>query len=302
MSDSASRVPFGPVAGATVTAKDISRVAASYTDYLGYRITAEGTVSPALADAWGTPAHAGTPFISMQPESGARQWIRLIEAEPVPGYMPMTTFGWHSLEIVVDNVDAIPPRLEGSPWQIIGEPHNLSMSKTIRAMQVQGLAPEVLYLTQTNPHLGKEHLPAARSFIDRIFIVVLGSPSLDDAMAFYTAHFDVEPGVTADAKISVLNRAYGLDPDTTHRLATVKMRGKCLIEIDDYPKEAKPRATAPDSLPPGVAMVAFAVDSLDDVTIPFLAPPLTVAEGPYNGARVAVGKGVAGELIELVEG
>ncbi|HJN03489.1 MAG TPA: hypothetical protein QF665_00035, partial [Alphaproteobacteria bacterium] len=75
-----------------------------------------------------------------------------------------------------------------------------------------------------------------------------------------------------------------------------------LIEIDDYPKEAKPRATAPDSLPPGVAMVAFAVDSLDDVTIPFLAPPLTVAEGPYNGARVAVGKGVAGELIELVEG
>ena len=296
-----SRAAFGPIAGGTIMAPDVDAVAASYVDYFGYRISHRGEVTDAMAAAWRTPGQVGSAYVVMGPESGEPQWIRLIQGQEVPDYKPMTTYGWHSLEICVADVDAIPPRLTGSPFEIIGPPRDLGFSTTIRAMQVQGAAKEVLYLTQTNAGPDRDYLPNAKSFIDRIFIVVLGSPSFSRSRAFYAQYFDIEEGMSAEARIGVLNRAFGFDPETKHRIGTVKMAGQCLIEIDDYPSQAGPRPTPPECLPPGVAMVTFRVGSLDDVAVPFLAAPVVVAEPPYNGAQVAVASGVAGELIELIQ-
>ena len=296
-----SRAAFGPIAGGTVMAQDIEAVAASYVDYLGYRISHRGTVTDAMATAWLAPGQNGSAYLTMVPESGEPQWIRLIEGPAVPGYKPMTTFGWHSLEICVADVDAIPERIAGSPFEIIGPPRNLGMSTSIRAMQVQGLAKEVLYLTQTNAGPDRDHLPNAKSFIDRIFIVVLGSPSMSKSRAFFEHNFDVEGGVSGETRIGVLNRAFGFDTDTKHHLTTVKMAGKCLIEIDDYPPQAGPRPTPPGCLPPGVAMASFHVGALDDVDIPMLSSPVMLNEPPYDGAQVGVIRGVAGELIELIQ-
>ena len=299
--DGDSRAAFGPIAGGTIMATDIEAVAASYVDYLGYRISHRGVVTDAMATAWQTPGQTGSAYVVMGPESGEPQWIRLIQGKDVPGYKPMTTYGWHSLELCVADVDAIPPRLRGSPFDIIGPPRNLGMSTSIRAMQVQGAAKEVLYLTQTNAGPDRPHLPNAQSFIDRIFIVVLGSPSFSKSRGFYEQYFDVEAGISGETRIGVLNRAFGFDPDTKHHIGTVKMAGKCLIEIDDYPPQAGPRPTAPECLPPGVAMASFQVALLDKVAVPFLAAPVVLPEPPYNGAQVAVARGVAGELIELIQ-
>ena len=296
-----TRAAFGPIAGGTIMAPDIDAVAASYVDYLGYRISHRGVVTDAMAAAWRTPGQIGSAYVVMGPESGEACWIRLIQGQEVPGYKPITTYGWHSLEICVADVDAIPARLTGSPFEIIGPPHDLGFSTTIRAMQVQGAAKEVLYLTQTNAGPDREYLPNAKSFIDRIFIVVLGSPSFNKARGFYEQYFDVEAGMSAEARIGVLNRAFGFDSETKHLIGTVKMAGQCLIEIDDYPSQAGPRPTLPECLPPGIAMVSFRIGSLDDVGVPFLAEPTVMAEPPYNGAQVAVAQGVAGELIELIQ-
>ena len=152
-------VSFGPIAGGTITAQNIDAVAASYIDYLGYNVVARGTVSAELAAIWAAPAHRESPYLVMGPASGEPQWIRLIEAEPVADYEPLRSYGWHSLEIVVADVDALPKRLAGSPFKIIGGPRNLSGGSTIRALQVLGLAQEVLYLTQIPDEPDKAHLP-----------------------------------------------------------------------------------------------------------------------------------------------
>lgn len=296
-----SRAAFGPIMGGTILAPDVDAVSASYVDYLGYRISHRGEVTEDMAATWQTPGQVGSAYVVMGPESGEAQWIRLIQGDAVPGYKPMTTYGWHSLEICVADVDAIPPKLTGSPFEIIGPPRNLGMSTTIRAMQVQGAAKEVLYLTQTNAGPDRDYLPNAKSFIDRIFIVVLGSPSFSKSRGFYEQHFDVEAGMSGETRIGVLNRAFGFDSETKHHIGTVKMAGQCLIEIDDYPPQAGPRPTTPGCLPPGVSMCSFRVGSLDDVGIPFISGPVMLAEPPYNGAQVAVVRGVAGELIELIQ-
>ena len=302
MAETAGAAALGPVAGGTVMAPDIESAATAYTDYLGYQVTHRGTISEAMTATWAAPAHVGAPYLVMNPASGEPHWIRFIEAETVAGYKPLTSFGWHSLEIVVADVDAIPPTLAGSPFTIVGDPKNLGGGSPIRAMQVRrGDAGEVLYLTQIPDIPEKAHLPLAKSFIDRIFIVVLGSPDLNEARAYYERNFGLERGMEAPAMIRVTNDAFGLPDGTSHVICTVAMPGKCLIEIDNYPPQATVRPKAPGSLPPGIAMIAFATPDIDAIDLPLLAPPAAIDAAPYNGRRTAITIGAAGEMIELIE-
>ncbi len=294
---------LGPVAGATVLAPDLESAVAPYLDYLGHIVLNEGEVSEDQAAVWNAPAHAGARYRVIGPESGERQWIRFVEAPPVQGYKAMTTYGWHSLEIVVADVDAIPAKLEGSPFTYLAGPKNLGTTSAIRAMQVKGKAEEVLYLTQIPADGSLPHLPVAKSFIDRIFIVPLGTPDMMRARDWYLEKFaQVEPGIVSDdIVIGLINTAMGIPDDVTMKICTVKLPGKTLIEIDDYPDVATERPRNAGSLPPGIATVSFATDSLDKVGLPFVAPPRALAGAPYDGRRVAVTTGTAGELIELVE-
>ncbi len=294
---------LGPIAGATVLAPDLAATIAPYVDYLGYRRIGEGTVSADQAAAWGTPAHNGAAFVVLGPESGERQWIRFVQGAPVGGYKAMTTHGWHSMEIVVAEVDALPAKLEGSPFRYLAGPKNLGTTSAIRAMQVEGRANEVLYLTQIPADGSLPHLPVAKSFVDRIFIMPLATPDMMKSRDWYVEKFaQVEPGLVApDIELGLVTDAMGLPKGTKMGICTVKLPGKTLIEIDDFPPQAKARPRNADSLPPGISTVTFATDSLDKVGLPFVSPPRTIQEAPYNGKRVAVTIGLAGELIELVE-
>ena len=74
-----------------------------------------------------------------------------------------------------------------------------------------------------------------------------------------------------------------------------------LIELDQYPEGAISRPIRRGHLPPGIAMVTFAVKSFDGVQLPWKVKPAVRAEAPYNGRRAGLIIGPAGEWIELVE-
>ena len=73
--------------------------------------------------------------------------IRAIETAGVPGYRPLTTYGWNACEIIVDDVYAIAKRLTRSPFKILAGPTSLQFMPSIHAMQLAGPAGECLYLT-----------------------------------------------------------------------------------------------------------------------------------------------------------
>jgi hypothetical protein len=243
----------------------------------------------------------GRRFAVTNPESGAAQWIRFIESPRVPGYAPLTSYGWHSMEIVITDVEATPGHLQNSPFRHLAGPKEVGTSGFIRAAQFLGPADEVLYLTRIKRDPARPYLPLAQSFIDRIFIMVLGSRSMTVARNFYSTHFDGKPNPDRPAVIGFFNRANRLPEDTPMQICTVLLDGQCLIEIDNYPSVAKERPREPGALPPGVAMVSFVVDSLDKVKLPLIAPARALAAAPYNGARVATCLGSSGEFIELIE-
>ena len=49
-------------------------------------------------------------------------FVRLVESPGVPGYRPLTTFGWNAFEIIVDDVFRLAKEIRSAPFEVIGEP------------------------------------------------------------------------------------------------------------------------------------------------------------------------------------
>lgn len=301
MSD-AALPSVGPWAASTVSAPDLDAVERSYIDWLGYRPVWRGAVSQALAAAWGTPAMAGRRLSVLEPESGKAVYLRLVENPMPAGYTPLTSFGWASSEVCVQDADAVEARLRKSPFRLIGPAKDLDSYPDIRATQFIGLAGEIFYFTMFKRKIAGIDLPTAHSFIDRMFIAVLATDGPEKVQAWYLRHFGIKPNAVNTIKLGLLDDAFGVPQGSQdYGITIVPMRARSLIEVDGYPRRAKPRPVQAGHLPPGNALMTLLVDSLDTLKMEWLAPPVELREPPYFGRRTATTRGAMGELIEFVD-
>ncbi len=288
---------------ATTAAPDLAPIEQWYSEWLGYSVVERGSVAHALAAAWGAPGVAGNPYILMRPESGADVYIRAVQSEGVPGYKPLTTFGWNAWEIIIEDAYALNERLVNSPFEIIGPPRSLGGDyPTIHAMQVIGPAKEVLYLTCEKGPKETSLLPDPGSFVGRNFIFVISGPGTAPIHDLYTAKFDIEPQEERDTAVDIIARANGLPEDHPMKMTFVALaEDGNFLEIDGYPQPATPRQRVPGQLPPGNAIGSFSVGSLDDLDVEFITKPVEDSSLAYGGCRSAAFIGPVGEITELVE-
>jgi catechol 2,3-dioxygenase-like lactoylglutathione lyase family enzyme len=299
---------LGPISCVTIAAPDLQRATDLYQRYLGYQTVESGTIPPPQAESWGRPGLAGRNYALLLPEGQGQTYIRFVESRPArgsaaggtPAYVPFRHMGWNAAELMVQDTDAVAARLAGSPFPVIGPPADLSFSDQIRAMQVLGPSSESLYLTSFKRKLPEFDTPDAHHFVDRVFIVIVGGPSVAQVNDFYHRHFGVAKAPVIPVVISVVSQAHGLPPDSRHDLAALALLGQSYIEADTMPPGTLPRTSVGDELPPAISMVSFVVERLPDA-LPWLAPPRTLSPAPYHGRRTAVCVGAAGELIELIE-
>lgn len=280
----------------TIAVAQLGPVEDAYERYLDYVNVGGGIVSEATATVWGAPAAAGQPYLLMRAESGHPALLRFVEAQSVDGYAPMLTHGWNATELLVKDPDALAERLEDSPFEIVGPPADLwSAPDAPRAMQAMGPGNELLYLTWNGQF-------EINSFVDRVFIMVLGGPSMAAFNDFYGDRLGLAVSEAQAFNIGVLSNAQALPADTTYPLAIATLSKEFLIELDEYPDGAtQPRPRQDGMLPPGVAMVGFAVASIDALDLDWRAAPAALPEVPYLGATVAVAVGPAGEWLEFIE-
>jgi hypothetical protein len=289
------RPRLGDIRAVTYTVPDLRVIEEAYTRWLGYNVIARGRLPVDVAESWRAPGIAHCPTLILGPASGEAMVLRFIETASAAGWRALTTHGWNVSEFVVQDVDALAASVVDSPFRIIGPPTSLTRFPMIRAMQVVGPCGECLYFTQVGPGSNLDLAPA-RSFVGRVFIVVAGGPDVDAMFVPYSAFANaIDPPVaTAVRVISLIN---DLPPETQHKHGLVKLAGGTLIELDQYPAVTRARATAPGLLPPGMAIVTFAVDRLPEhdqkqrqrVFLPDTDAPSLVLTG------------AAGELIELLE-
>ena len=277
---------LGAIRRVTITATDLTAVESAYSDYFDYRVTERDEVSASEATAWGTAAMAGTPSLMMRPAGGDDFEFRFVQGPAYPDYVPLTTYGWNASEIMVKNVDAMAERIASSPFEIVGEPRNLSFSDDIRAMQLRGPADEIVYLTEFKQPVPGLSVPTARTDVDRTFIVILGGETMDGLQDFYHQTFGVPKAPAVDSRVTMLSKALGVSIETLYPIAALGLDGDSLIEVDEMPSQVGPREQLDGYLPPGIAIVGFNCNALPDTAIEL-------------GNGVSLMRGATGELIEL---
>lgn len=273
-----------------------------YEEELGYHCAARGQVSAPLADLWNAPGIEGADWVLMRPDSDAEVYLRFV-ASPGPGnYEPMKTLGWNAVEIQAEDPDALSHSLDPTRFKIIGPPAFLSGGENIRAMQVLGPDSELLYLTHViDPSQSTFRIGTAQSWVDRVFIMVLGTSDLAATTRFYQDTLGQPVQGPYPYRVTVLSRAWGKPEDTMYDLSIAQLTGDFLLEIDQYPEEAPLRSKTVTGLPHGPAIVSFLVEDFA-VLEQRLGREGEVIDGmPYDQRRVLYVEGPSGEGIELLE-
>ena len=290
------------IATVTLLVNHLSAVEAPYEKQLGYQPVHRGVISAEQAALWAAPGMTGRPFVILQPAGERPVYLRFIEDPTATLPEAGTTFGWNAIENLVQDPDALVEQFAGTEFTVVGPPKDLWNAKDApRAMQAIGPAREFLYFTRVIPAGFPIPMVPAAAPVDRVFIMVVGGPSMTALQDFYGKALGLAVGKASEWQITVLSRALGLPMETTYPLAVASMDKDFLVELDEYPAKASPRPVRAGSLPPGPAMVSFGVTELDDFKLNWRAPPARIAEFPYNGQEAAVVVGPAGEWVELVE-
>ncbi len=292
---------IGPALLASVLVPDLEAAVATYGEWLSYRPVHEGRVEDGLARAWGAPALSSSPYAVLAPESGEPGWIRFVEGEVPKNHRPLASLGWAAIEILVADPDALAARMEDSPFEIIGPPAPLGNYPEIKAMQAIGPAGEVLYLTNVPPGDGEHELPSVQSAVDRMFIVVLGVPDFGAALADFEDRFGVPARPGRERGIYFMGPGYGLAITDPLCMTTLQLAGRSLIQVDEYPAAAPPRAHVEGGLPAGFGMASFAAPSLEPYLDAAFASPVHPDGPPYEGRAALTLSGPGGALIELIE-
>ena len=287
---------------ATLCVFDISICVSAYTDLLDYQVIDEGELPQSLAAAWSTPDMIGMPYALLQPSSGAEVYLRFIETGRTGGYWLPVTQGWIATEILTTDPDALLEKLQGSAFTHIGGPGNLyPHPKSARALQMAGPAGELMYFTRILPGGSRFGLHGAKTFVDRPFIMVTGGTSMDEIHGFYGGVLGLRVTEPSPFVIGQMSRVLGVDPRTAYPVSLARIPGRSfLIELEELPPYIERRHVPEGQLPEGLAMVSFTSAPLDELNLIYRAEPRRIDIPPYNGRKVAVIEGPAGEWLELI--
>jgi catechol 2,3-dioxygenase-like lactoylglutathione lyase family enzyme len=288
------------IVAVTLVVPDPDAVAQAYVDTLEYRVVESGQVSESVAGTWAMAPLAGRRVVLVLPKSGELVYLRLVK-DASTERPALRTLGWNATEILVEDPPALERRLADSRFRVIGPPAPLDMNPAVVAMQALGPAGELFYFTRIPPGQSKFNLGSARSFVDRVFIVVLGVHDIRRTLDFYSETFGLPVTAPAPSRVAVLAQAWGMPADQAFPLAIVRLPERFLIEVDEYPAAAEPASPGETGLPGGMAMVSFSVPALEPFESRLLAAPRRLDDVPYAGRRVGILRGPSGELIELIE-
>lgn len=287
---------------ATHVVADLAAAIERYETWMGYRLVEQGEVPADLAAAWQAPASAGKGYAVLQPASGAEVFLRFVEGDPVPDYLPIRSYGWAAIELCVTDVEAVNEKMLASPFEVIGAPKELDGFATVKPMQVRGADQETVYLTQILQPGPDTGLPQPQSLVDRPFIMVLACPDLRRGAQWVKDVLGLPVIDPVAIRYSMITLSFGLAEDAKTELVTAKGNGQVFLELDQYPEGATERPRHPGALPPGVAITTMFHPDFARLEGHWASAPVE-RDGPlYGGRRTGVLLTPEGALLEVIEG
>ena len=284
-----------PLHAATFAAKDLDRSVSDYTQLLDYTAIETGRLSKSLAGFWQIPDDAGGPYAVLGPKNGADGGlVRLIERPAAPRLRPFQHYGWCGVEFVVEDVLALQKRLQDADIEILMDPKPPWAPMAAVGPNGEGW----LFNTPAENNPFHYTVLPARSFVDRISIIVCACKDRQASESFYADLLNAKPGHRAEMPLPFANRSMALPEDTAYKTGAMRFGRTPFVELDQYPQaKHPPEANFGTSL----ALATLNVASLDNIQVPLLAGPSVFEEDFYGGKRCALYRGPDGELLELLE-
>ncbi len=286
---------LGRITAVTITSPDLDRVVDIYSKYLKYRLVSSTRVSADQAKSWGAQSIENSEMVYMSPESSDDFFFRFVEQSSDDDYVPFGTFGWNAAELIVKDVDESAKKLIGSPFEVIGQPADLSFTDQIRAMQILGPSKEIIYLTQFKSKLDEFDSPTPRCDIDQTFIVILAGENIDEMQSFLNERLSIKKAPPMQSRIRAISKVFGLPEDTKYKSAALAIKDQSLIELDEMPSDAGPRSCRNGFLPPGISIVSFIAHQSE-----FIEESYDSNIPSFENVQARTIKGMSGELIEIL--
>ena len=286
---------LGRITAVTITSPDLDRVVDIYSKYLKYRLVSSTRVSADQAKSWDAQSIENSEMVYMSPESSDDFFFRFVEQSSDDDYVPFGTFGWNAAELIVKDVDESAEKLIGSPFEVIGQPADLSFTDQIRAMQILGPSKEIIYLTQFKSKLDEFDSPTPRCDIDQTFIVILAGENIDEMQSFLNEKLSIKKAPPMQSRIRAISKVFGLPEDTKYKSAALAIKDQSLIELDEMPSDAGPRSCRNGFLPPGISIVSFIAHESE-----FLDESYDSNIPSFENVQAKTIKGMSGELIEIL--
>ena len=286
---------LGRITAVTITSPDLDRVVDIYSKYLKYRLVSSTRVSADQAKSWDAQRIENSEMVYMSPESSDDFFFRFVEQSSDDDYVPFGTFGWNAAELIVKDVDETAEKLIGSPFEVIGQPADLSFTDQIRAMQILGPSKEIIYLTQFKSKLDEFDSPTPRCDIDQTFIVILAGENIDEMQSFLNEKLSIKKAPPMQSRIRAISKVFGLPEDTKYKSAALAIKDQSLIELDEMPSDAGPRSCRNGFLPPGISIVSFIAHQSE-----FIEESYDSNIPSFENVQARTIEGMSGELIEIL--
>ena len=286
---------LGRITAVTITSPDLDRVVDIYSKYLKYRLVSSTRVSADQAKSWDAQSIENSEMVYMSPESSDDFFFRFVEQSSDDDYVPFGTFGWNAAELIVKDVDETAEKLIGSPFEVIGQPADLSFTDQIRAMQILGPSKEIIYLTQFKSKLDEFDSPTPRCDIDQTFIVILAGENIDEMQSFLNERLSIKKAPPMQSRIRAISKVFGLPEDTKYKSAALAIKDQSLIELDEMPSDAGPRSCRNGFLPPGISIVSFIAHQSE-----FIEESYDSNIPSFENVQARTIKGISDELIEIL--
>lgn len=286
---------LGRITAVTITSPDLDRVVDIYSKYLKYRLVSSTRVSADQAKSWDAQSIENSEMVYMSPESSDDFFFRFVEQSSDDDYVPFGTFGWNAAELIVKDVDESAKKLIGSPFEVIGQPADLSFTDQIRAMQILGPSKEIIYLTQFKSKLDEFDSPTPRCDIDQTFIVILAGENIDEMQSFLNERLSIKKAPPMQSRIRAISKVFGLPEDTKYKSAALAIKDQSLIELDEMPSDAGPRSCRNGFLPPGISIVSFIAHQSE-----FIEESYDSNIPSFENVQARTIKGISDELIEIL--
>ncbi len=297
----------------TLVTADLDEAVEGWSEELGWQVLGSGEVDGRLARFWRIDRNRHPRHVLMAPPSSRHGMVRLVQGpeDDVTGSFHHP--GLFNAELLCRDVDELHAKLSSSSrFRPLCEPTTYDLASTggacSRSFASRGPGGAGVFFTTYLSVPAPRDLPKCDGLVERMFNSAQAVEDAGEMEAFFEGVLGMQRRLEGRIASPAINRILDLPEDWGFLMVVYKGEGDGIIEIDVH-EHPLPRGFGSPAgrLKPGNSFLTLEAGDLDGIAAragesgTLLSATSVLENPPYDGRRVVLLRGPAGERIEVVD-